>query len=192
MTPTTEPQRATAAPTAAPREAGATDPGAEFVRAVCDLHGTVLLRYALTLVDRDLHRAEDLVQEAVLRAWRGREALASDPGRLRPWLFTVVRRLAIDAHRARSVRPAEVPPGDAQDPPVPDTAERVVTAQVVADALRDLTPTQREVLVHVHYLGRSVGETAEILGIPAGTVKSRTYKAVRALRERLLARGYPG
>ncbi|WP_306368948.1 sigma-70 family RNA polymerase sigma factor [Nocardiopsis sp. CC223A] len=194
MTTITEPQRATATATvdAAPRGAGAPAPGAEFVRAVCDLHGPVLLRYTLTLVDRDLHRAEDLVQEAVLRAWRGRENLDADPGRLRPWLFTVVRRLAIDAHRARSVRPAEVPPGDAQDAPIADESERVVNAQVVAQAMRDLPPRQREILVHVHYLGLSVHETAELLGIPEGTVKSRTHKAVRALREKLIARGYPG
>ncbi|MFL1380094.1 MULTISPECIES: sigma-70 family RNA polymerase sigma factor [unclassified Nocardiopsis] len=192
MTPITEPHRAAATVDVAPREAGDRAPGAEFVRAVCDLHGPVLLRYALTLVDRDLHRAEDLVQEAVLRAWRGRENLDTAPERLRPWLFTVVRRLAIDAHRARSVRPAEVPPDDAQDPPTADEAERVVNAQVVAQAMRDLTPTQREILVHIHYLGLSVNETAELLGIPAGTVKSRTHKAVRALRTRLLALGYPG
>jgi RNA polymerase sigma-70 factor, ECF subfamily len=192
MTPITEPHRATATVGVAPRDAGVAAPGAEFVRAVCDLHGPVLLRYALTLVDRDVHRAEDLVQEAVLRAWRGRGSLDTTPEKLRPWLFTVVRRLSIDAHRARSVRPAEVPPGDAQDPPAADESERVVDAHVVAQAMRDLTPKQREVLVHVHYLGRSVNETAEILGIPAGTVKSRTHKAVRALRGRLLARGYPG
>lgn len=192
MTTITEPHRATAGAPAPGRGTGAPGSGAEFARALCDLHGPVLLRYALSLVDRDVHRAEDLVQEAVLRAWRGWEARDTPAEKMRPWLFTVVRRLAIDAHRARGARPAEVPQDRAQDPPVADAAERVVTAQVVADALRDLTPTQREVLVHIHYLGRSVNETAGILGVPAGTVKSRTHKAVRALRERLLARGYPG
>ncbi|MDE3721993.1 sigma-70 family RNA polymerase sigma factor [Nocardiopsis sp. N85] len=188
MTPIPEPHRANATLEVDPR--GAPESGAEFIRAVCELHGAVLLRYALSLVDRDVHRAEDLVQEAVLRAWRNRMTLNTAPEGLRPWLFTVVRRLVIDAHRARSVRPAEVPPDDAHERPVADATERIVTAQVVADALRDLSPMHREILVHVHYLGRGVNETAELLGIPPGTVKSRTHKAVRALKERLSARGY--
>ncbi len=164
--------------------------GTEFVRDVYTHHGTVLLRYASGLVGHDLHRAEDIVQEAVLRAWRRIDALDTSAERLRPWLFTVIRNLAIDGHRSRGSRPTEVEQDLSAEHTVPDETERVVTTQLVADALGDLTPQHREVLLHVHYLGNSVRETALVLGIPEGTVKSRTYKASRALRAALDRRGY--
>lgn len=165
--------------------------GSAFIQEVYEHHGSVLLRYASTLVGHDLHRAEDVVQEAVLRAWRRIDVLNTDAAKLRPWLFTVVRNLVIDGHRSRGSRPSEVEQDASTDRGIADETERIVTAQVVADALGDLTPQHREILLHVHYLGNSVRETARILGIPAGTVKSRTHKAARALRAALDRRGYP-
>jgi RNA polymerase sigma-70 factor (ECF subfamily) len=64
----------------------------------------------------------------------------------------------------------------------PDELDRAVESWQVAAALQRLTPEHQQVLVQAHWMGRSVAETSAALGIPAGTVKSRTYYAVRALR----------
>ncbi len=76
-----------------------------FVRALYAEHGGALLRYALHLTGGDRQRAEDLVQETIVRAWRHPEALADRPAR--PWLFAVARNLAVDSYRARQARPPE-------------------------------------------------------------------------------------
>ncbi|MEP6463704.1 MAG: sigma-70 family RNA polymerase sigma factor [Frankiaceae bacterium] len=155
---------------------------ADLIRALFAEHGSALLLYALRLLDGDRPRAEDLVQETLLRAWRHPDALAADRGAVRPWLFTVARHLAVDAHRARRARPVEV--GDAALAAIPsdDVLDRALQAWQVADALATLGPDHRAVLLETYYRGRSVAEAAAVLGIPPGTVKSRTFYALRALR----------
>ncbi|MGP3925581.1 sigma-70 family RNA polymerase sigma factor [Streptomyces sp. 8N616] len=160
-----------------------------FIRALYETHGDVLLRFASRLLGGDTHRAEDVVQETLLRAWRHSGALDPTVETVRPWLFTVVRNLVIDGYRAREIRPAEFPVSMLLEHAVPDECERALTAQIVAEAMADLAQHHREVLVHVHYLGRSTARTAKELNIPPGTVKSRTYYAMRALRCALEARG---
>jgi RNA polymerase sigma-70 factor (ECF subfamily) len=70
-----------------------------------------------------------------------------------------------------------------------DDADRALESWTVADAMSTLRPDHRQVLVQTYYLGRSVSEAAAALGIPAGTVKSRTYYALRALKLALEERG---
>ena len=161
-----------------------------LLRALFDQHAPALLSYALRLVDGDRGRAEDVVQETLLRAWRHPEAMAADRGSPRPWLFAVARRIAVDAHRRRQARPKEV--GDdvlAQVPAQDDEVDRALDAWLVADALAALSPAHREVLVQTYFAGRTVGEAAQVLGVPPGTVKSRTHYALQALRLALLERG---
>jgi RNA polymerase sigma-70 factor (ECF subfamily) len=160
-----------------------------LLRALWTEHGGPLLAYATRLTNGDRYRAEDIVQETLLRAWRHPEALASERGSLRPWLCTVARNLAVDAHRARAARPPETGDEALALVPVPDEADRVLEAWLVADALRAISSEHRQVLVETYYRGRSVAEAAAILGIPAGTVKSRTYYALRALKVVLSERG---
>ncbi|MFE4665047.1 sigma-70 family RNA polymerase sigma factor [Streptomyces sp. NPDC056716] len=147
-------------------------------------HGRSLFALLLRLSDGDRQRAEDLVQETLVRAWQHPEALRTDAfDSVRPWLLTVGRRLAIDARRARQARPPEV--GDAvleNARVVADHAERSAAAVDVREAVKTLTPEHREVLVLVYFQGASVAEAAAALGIPPGTVKSRAYYALRALR----------
>jgi len=147
-------------------------------------HGRPLFALLLRLCDGDRQRAEDLVQETLVRAWQHPEALrAADFDSVRPWLLTVARRLAIDARRARQARPAEV--GDAvleNARVMSDHAERAAAMLDVREAVKTLTPEHREVLVLVYFQGASVAEAAETLGIPPGTVKSRAFYALRALR----------
>ena len=158
-----------------------------LVRALYAEHAAPLLRYALRLTNGDRQRAEDIVQETLLRAWMHPAAISERPAR--PWLFAVARNLAVDAHRARRARPPEVGEGALELVPVPDEADRVLESWAVADALGALRPEHRRVLVETYYLGRSVAEAAVVLGIPAGTVKSRTYYALRALKLALEERG---
>ncbi|WP_328321354.1 sigma-70 family RNA polymerase sigma factor [Streptomyces sp. NBC_00388] len=153
-------------------------------------HGGALLQFLLGLTCGDRQRAEDLVQETLVRAWQHPEAFEGPWESMRPWLFTVGRRLAIDARRSRLARPAEVSDRLLETTAAPcDPAERSAAALDVREAVRTLTPEHREVLVQIYFRGLSVHETASVLGIPAGTVKSRSHYALRALGRSLP--GYP-
>ncbi|HZN72589.1 MAG TPA: sigma-70 family RNA polymerase sigma factor [Micromonosporaceae bacterium] len=153
-----------------------------MLRALHAEHGDALYAHAVRLCGGDRQRAEDLVQETLLRAWRHPEALDPDRGSVRAWLFTTARHLAIDAWRRRSVRVNEVVTDALPEPAAEDETDRAVEAWTVAEALARLTPAHREVLLECFYRGRSVAEAAVRLGVPPGTVKSRTHYALRSLR----------
>jgi RNA polymerase sigma-70 factor (ECF subfamily) len=155
---------------------------AELLRVMFAEHGDALFAHALRLSSGDRQRAEDLVQETLLRAWRHPEALDPDRGSVRAWLFTTARNLAIDSWRRRSVRVGEVVTDVLPEPPSDDETDRTVEGWLIAEALARLSPVHREVLVECFYQGRSVAEAASRLGVPPGTVKSRTHYALRSLR----------
>jgi RNA polymerase sigma-70 factor, ECF subfamily len=161
----------------------------ESLRALYEAHAPVLLAYALRLTEGDRPRAEDIVQETLLRAWRNIDRVGRDDRPIRPWLFTVAQHIAVDAHRARRARPTEV--GDAALAVLPglDQVEATLDRIVVTDALHALSPEHRAVIVETYYRGRSVADAARVLGIPPGTVKSRCYYALRALKLALAERG---
>jgi len=169
----------------------ADDPDEAVVRAVYAEHGPALLRYAMRLTG-DRGHAEDLVQEAVLRAWRHAHQLERSNRPLRPWLFTVVANLAADRRRALRSRPVEICGMLPSEPPAADELDRAVQQWQVADALASLSAQHRAVLLQTYYRGRSIAEASATLGIPAGTVKSRSYYALRALRLALQERGWSG
>src|SRR5262245_9644784 len=105
------------------------------------------------------------------------------------WRLACSRSLAVDGLRDRRARSKEVGEGALDLVPVPDEADRVLESWAVADALATLRPEHRRVLLETYYLGRSVAEAAVVLGIPAGTVKSRAVYALRALKLALGERG---
>lgn len=169
--------------------AGGSGPSAdeELIRALYAEHAAPLMRYATHLMSGDRQRAEDIVQETLLRAWQHPRAIAGRPAR--PWLFAVARNIAIDSYRARKARPQETGEAALEAVPAPDEADRALESWAVADALATLRVEHRHVLLETYYRGKSVAEAAAALGIPAGTVKSRTFYALRALRLVLEERG---
>lgn len=167
----------------------AEDDREQSLRALFDGHAPALLAYALRLTDGDRARAEDIVQETLLRAWRNLDRLDEGSGPVRPWLFTVAQRVAIDAHRARRARPTEVGQADLSLVPGLDEVEGTLDRIIITDAMHSLSHEHRAVIVETYYRGRSVAEAARVLGVPPGTVKSRCYYALRALKLALAERG---
>jgi RNA polymerase sigma-70 factor (ECF subfamily) len=155
-----------------------------LVRALYADHGRALLAYATRLTG-DRAAAEDVVQETLVRAWRKLDMVTEGRGSVRGWLFTVARNIVIDQARARSARPAEVAVSVDAPTRERDPADQVVDSVTVLTAMDGLSDEHRSVIEEVYFRGRPVAEAAAVLGIPPGTVKSRSYYALRALRERL-------
>lgn len=160
------------------------------LRRLWDEHAGALMAFVLRFTGGDRGRAEDVVQETLLQAWRHPEALDPARGPVRPWLLTVARRVAIDQYRARQARPAEISDdGLAELAADDDGVDAALDRWLITDALGTLTPEHREALVQTYYAGRTVTEAAVVLGIPPGTVKSRVFYALRALKLALEERG---
>lgn len=154
----------------------------DLMRALHDEHAAALWAYCVRLLSGDRAKAQDLVQETLLRAWRHPAVLDQSERSARAWLFTVARRLVIDdwrSHRLHSEIPTDEVP---EQRTVDDDTDRLLQSWVVADALERLSPDHRRVIVECFYRGRSVADAARTLGVPEGTVKSRTHYALRALR----------
>ena len=150
-----------------------------------DLHresGPALWRFAMRLTGGDRARAEDVVQETLLRAWRTPRILEADTDARQAWLFTVARHLFIDEWRSSRARLEVSTPELPDDPGGRDETDDALQTWLVAEALQRLSEDHRKVLVECYFLGRSVADAADHLGIPVGTVKSRTHYALRALR----------
>ena len=181
---TTSPAFAPAtAPAAAPASAPRRRSSAHRMQTIYDLHSAALLRTLLNWTYGDWQAAEDLMQETMVRAWRHLDTLNTDPETLRPWLFTVARRIAIDRFRAKLVRPPETEPealDDAVEPTEP--LDRLLDRNTVVSALRDLSEVHRSALIEVYLRDRTVPEAAAVLGVPEGTVKSRLHHGLRAAR----------
>jgi RNA polymerase sigma-70 factor, ECF subfamily len=160
---------------------GRADSDEALIRLLYDEHGGAMMAYAVHLT-RDRAAAEDAVQEALIRAWKHLDTLNDREGSVRGWLLKVTRNIIIDAARAKKVRPREVAETDWQGAVTADHANGVVDSMVVIDGLQQLSAAHREVLEQMYLRGLSVNETAETLGIPAGTVKSRSYYGLRALQ----------
>ena len=167
------------------RRRGQEAPEETLIRTLYEEHGRVLLSYATRLTGGDRATAEDIVQETLLRAWRNAGVLMNGRGSVRGWLLTVARNLVIDRARARSVRPGEIVGAPYRHPMTRDHGETTVDSMVVMEALEQLSPEHREILVEVYFRQSSVAEAAEKLGLPPGTVKSRTFYAMRAMRQLL-------
>ena len=154
------------------------------MRVAYDAHGPELYRFALRQL-RDEGMARDVVQEVFLRAWRS--AVRFDPSlaSLRVWLFAIARNTVADHFRYRRARPvapmAGQPLADAGDVG-DDFAEDITWTWVIEEAIRRLTPEHRHALIETYLRGRPREEVAAELGVPAGTVRSRVFYGLKALR----------
>ena len=135
---------------------------------------------------RDIDRAEDAFQDALVIAWRDLRGLR-DPDRLDAWLTRVLVHVCI-AHAARERRrTANLRVLPVEGPAAPDELLSIADRDLLERGFRRLPPDQRAVLVLHHFLGYAPSEMAEILGIPAGTARSRLFNAHRAMRAALEA-----
>ena len=137
------------------------------------------------LILRDVHAAEDAVQEALVRAWRDLPRLR-DPDRFDAWLHRILVNACADQGRHRRRWSAEIQIVRAE-PATDDAIDTMADRDQLERGFRRLNPQQRAAVVLHHYLGLTVPEIAETLGIPVGTAKSRVHYATEALRAALEA-----
>ncbi len=133
--------------------------------------------------------AEEMVQECFVRLWRTAGRFDADRGTVAAYLFVIARSVAADVRKRPSSRPL-VPVEDAQLPPQLDSVDRILERLMVRDALDSLSPAHREVLRLVHEDGLTQSQIAARLGLPLGTVKTRMFHGLRALRAALIERGF--
>jgi len=166
------------------------DPEAAMMRVLYDEHAAALWRYVLRLTG-DAARAEDVVQETLLRAWRHPEVTYDADRSARAWLFTVARNLIIDERRSARWR-NETQTDDVEavaDHAGPDEVDDALDRLLLSTAMSQLSEDHRAVILRAYYQGWSVAQTAADLQIAEGTVKSRLHYAVRALRLNLQEMG---
>jgi len=147
-------------------------------------HGHALLPFAERFTG-DRRRAEDIVQETFLRAWRNLPRLVEDARPLRPWLLRVARRLLTDAARAARARPSPSDNGQATGPAADGGLDQLLDQTIIADALQRLCPAHQQIVIETHLLGTPMHLTAARLGVPAGTARSRLHYAPDNLRRQL-------
>lgn len=142
-------------------------------------------RLAWRLVGGDDAAADDVTQDALVRAYRGLGRFREE-ARLETWFYRILVRQAANHRRWRAVREfwGGVLREDARDPS-PRPAGDPGLRRRIAAALERLTRSQREVFVLVHLEGFTVRETGELLGRSEGTVKSHLHRALHSLREQL-------
>ncbi|MET8949164.1 sigma-70 family RNA polymerase sigma factor [Streptomyces sp. NPDC004542] len=145
--------------------------------------------YVMRLLMGDAARAEDIVQETLLRCWRTYGSIGN--AMLRPWMFRVAKNLVIDSYRSSKTRPQEIGGEllDDCDSSELDTAAEVLNDIMVHQALPALSPAHREALYEVYFRGRTLEEAAHSLRIPKGTLKSRIHYGLQAL-QKVLAPAY--
>ncbi len=150
-------------------------------------HSRPLLSYLIGLTNGERPAAEDLLQETMIRAWKSLAAVPAEHENARRWLFTVARNVAIDAIRMRRVRPSETPLLDfTRLLTTADSTEMVLAVDTLRSAIGGLSPAHRAILCELYFRGRTTVETADRLGVPVGTVKSRAHYALHIVRRALL------
>ncbi|WIM87594.1 sigma-70 family RNA polymerase sigma factor [Candidatus Mycobacterium wuenschmannii] len=165
------------------RLAAAMSPESALMTALYNEHAAPLWRFVLRLTG-DAARAEDVVQETLLRAWQHPEVIANPERPPKAWLFTVARNIVIDEVRSARMRTAGGALDDpgVPEPAAPDEVDAAVDRLLLADAMAQMSTDHRAVVERSYYRGWTTAQIAADLGIAEGTVKSRLHYAVRALR----------
>ena len=157
-----------------------------------DMYGATAYSLAVRIV-RDRELAADVVQEAFLAVWNRAATFDASRGRPSSWILTLTHHKAVDTVRRHERRRAEALDEAAgapdQAPPVDEQAWSSVARDQVRRALAKLPDPHREVIELAYFAGYTQSELAERLALPIGTVKSRTFAAMNALRDLLAASG---
>lgn len=156
------------------------------VHAAYLLYGPQLYRFVLRGLG-DPGAAQDVVQDTFVKAWRSAERYDPELASLRVWLFGIARNAMIDHARAARVRPwqgqlVEPPALHHLGEPVADPADGIVESWLVEEALRRVPEHHRVAIVMTHLQERPHDEVAAELGIPLGTLRSRIFYGLKALR----------
>jgi RNA polymerase sigma-70 factor, ECF subfamily len=176
--------------------------GIDDLRVLYDLHGAEIYRFCLRLVgDRGL--AEEAAQETFLRAWRSRARWEANLGSVRTWLYSIARNVSIDLLRARSVRPAlhqRLHEGRDRNAGIDidlsengggrDAYDDLLDGWMLEEGLRRLRDDQRHAIVETYVKGRPYAEVARELGVPDGTIRTRVFYGLKALRVALEEMGW--
>lgn len=154
------------------------------LRAAYDAHGAELYRFALRQLS-DEGAAGDVVQDVFLRAWRSAERFDPEIASLRVWLYAIARNAVVDQLRRHQVRPVTPASGEViaeLAPLTDDFVDDMMMNFIIEEALRRLSPQHRTALVETYLRGRSYDEVAGELGVPVGTVRTRVFYGLKALR----------
>jgi len=165
----------------------------EAFTALYDRYGALVYSTTLRIV-RDVHLAQDMVQEIFLRLWRKPDSYVAQRGRFSTWLTSVARNRAVDEIRSRNRRyrhetaspeqqERELPDAGDNDPAL--TAELADQRRLILAALAGLPVEQRQVIELAYFRGLTQQEIAESLGQPLGTVKTRIRLGMQKLRAAL-------
>ena len=156
-----------------------------------DRYGRTVFGVALKILG-DHSLAEELIQEVFLKVWRSSSTFDPSLGSFSTWLFRVTRSVALDLYRKRAHRVHPIPEGDSH---IATMRDRSAGPQEIVDeswlswrvsrALEALDAPHREVIELAYIGGLSQREISQRTGVPLGTVKTRTAKAFRSLREEL-------
>ena len=159
------------------------DPNTDLMQALYADHADAMWRYALRLTG-DRARAEDVVQETLLRAWQHPDVFEDSERSPRPRLFRVAHNMIIDeCRRVRFRSQVSSPDGSDEFKQCgPDEVGAALDRLLIRDALTQLSPEQRAVIRRSYQLGWTTAQIAEDLHIAEGTVKSRMHYALRALQ----------
>ena len=151
-------------------------------------YGKRLYRFGMHQLG-DSGLAEEMVQECFMRLWRGAGRFDASRGSVGGYLFVIARNSAADIRKRPSSRPL-LPVDEARMPPTPDDTDQILDSLVVHEALDALSPAHGQVLRLAQDEGLTQSQIAERLGLPLGTVKTRMFYGMQALRNALAERGF--
>jgi RNA polymerase sigma-70 factor (ECF subfamily) len=160
----------------------ADDSSGEGLRTLYRRYGGELYGFAFSAL-RDRGLAEEVVQDAFTSVWRNADRFDPRRASFRTWLYAMTRNRIVDLRRRASSRPGlAAADTSAETGEIDRSLDEAMLRWQVGAALARLSPEHRTVLRMAHFEGLSLREIAEALGLPLGTVKSRSYYALRHLR----------
>jgi RNA polymerase sigma-70 factor, ECF subfamily len=135
--------------------------------------------------------AEEMVQETFVRLWRTAGRFDAGKSSVGTYLYVIARSVAADIRKRPSSRPLKSVE-DVNVPPIPDSVDQILDSVIVREVFDTLGPAHTEVIRLPHKEGLTQQQIADRLGLPLGTVKTRTFHGMRALRAALIERGFHG